>query len=72
MFFTFLELVPDLLVQKPSETDGFESIIVVDGTPSVETERQDKLKALIYKIFGKFGQIVNIHYPKNENGVTKG
>lgn len=58
--------------QKPSETDGVESVIVVDGVPQVEPERLEKLQSVISKVLGKFGTIVNQHYPKNENGYTKG
>lgn len=58
--------------QKPKETDGVESVIVVDGVPQVGPERLEKLQSVINKIFGKFGSIVNEYYPKNENGQTKG
>ncbi|XP_057341733.1 eukaryotic translation initiation factor 3 subunit B-like [Microplitis mediator] len=66
------ELLPDVLAQKPSETDGVESVIVVDGAPQVEPERLEKFNSLINKVFGKFGTIVNRFYPKNDNGITKG
>lgn len=68
----FLELLDDILRQKPKETDGVESVIVVDGVPQVGPERLEKLQSVINKIFGKFGAIVNDYYPKNENGQTKG
>lgn len=64
--------MPDLIEQKPKETDGVESIIIVDGAPQVEPERLAKLDTVINKVFGKFGNVVNIHYPKHENGTTKG
>ncbi|KAK0074591.1 hypothetical protein PV326_012322, partial [Microctonus aethiopoides] len=66
------ELLSDVLSQKPSETDGVESVIVVDGAPQVEPERFEKFNTLISKVFGKFGTIVNRYHPKNENGITKG
>ncbi|XP_008551694.1 eukaryotic translation initiation factor 3 subunit B [Microplitis demolitor] len=66
------ELLPDVLAQKPSEADGVESVIVVDGAPQVEPERLEKFNTLINKVFGKFGTIVNRFYPKNDNGITKG
>ncbi|KAK0169860.1 hypothetical protein PV328_010495 [Microctonus aethiopoides] len=66
------ELLPDLLSQKPSETDGVESVIVVDGAPQVEPERFEKFNTLISKVFGKFGTIVNRYHPKNDKGITKG
>ena len=46
-------LMPDLLQKKPKESDGMDSVIVVDGIPSVSTERLDKLKGVIRKIYGK-------------------
>ncbi|KAG8039174.1 hypothetical protein G9C98_003481 [Cotesia typhae] len=66
------DLLSDVLALKPSETDGVESVIVVDGTPQVEPERLEKFNTLINKVFGKFGTIVNRFYPKNDNGITKG
>lgn len=65
-------LLEDILRQKPKETDGVESVIVVDGVPQVGPERLAKLQSVINKIFGKFGSIVNEYYPKHENGQLKG
>lgn len=67
-----VELLPDVLARKPKETDGFESVIIVDGIPEVGTDRLEKLKGVIEKIFSKFGTIVSDYYPKNDQGVTKG
>ncbi|XP_015123515.1 eukaryotic translation initiation factor 3 subunit B [Diachasma alloeum] len=66
------ELLGDLLAQKPSETDGIDSLIVVDGAPQVEPERLERFNLVVNKVFGKFGTIVNRFHPKNENGNTKG
>lgn len=66
------ELLADLLPDKPLETDGVESVIVIDGAPIVEPERLERLQTVINKVFGKFGTIVNMHYPLEENGMTKG
>lgn len=66
------ELLGDILVQKPKETDGYESVIVVDGVPQVGPNRLDKLKSVIAKVFNKMGNIVNEFYPVNEEGTTKG
>ncbi|KAK4874864.1 hypothetical protein RN001_014224 [Aquatica leii] len=66
------ELLGDVLRQKPKETDGVESVIVVDGVPQVGQDRLEKLQSVINKIFSKFGNIVNTHYPMNEKGQTKG
>lgn len=66
------ELLGDFLKKKPKETDGIDSVIVVDNIPQVEEERLEKLKNVIRKIFQKFGKIQNEHYPMNESGKTKG
>jgi len=66
------ELLGDLLRDKPEETDGVESVIVVDGVPVVGPDRIEKLKSVINKIFNKFGTIVSEYYPTNEKGSTKG
>lgn len=62
----------DILKLKPKETDGVESVIVVDGVPQVGPNRIEKLKTVINKIFVKFGNIVNEYYPVNAEGHTKG
>jgi translation initiation factor 3 subunit B len=62
----------DIIEQKPSETDGVESVIVIDGVPVVEPKRLEKLQSVIEKIYGKFGTIVNKYYPQDESGMTKG
>ncbi|CAG7673110.1 unnamed protein product [Allacma fusca] len=56
------QLCGDLLRSKPRETDGVESVIVVDGLPLVDRDRLDKLKTVIRKIFSRFGVIVTEHY----------
>ncbi|XP_012256916.2 eukaryotic translation initiation factor 3 subunit B [Athalia rosae] len=66
------ELLGELIKQKPSETDGVEAVIVVDGVPQVGPERLEKLQSVINKIYRKFGDIVNEWYPKNEDGLIKG
>ncbi|KAK9888250.1 hypothetical protein WA026_000514 [Henosepilachna vigintioctopunctata] len=66
------ELLADLLKQRPKETDGVESVIVVDGVPQIGPERLEKLKSVINKTFAKMGNIVNEYYPVNEQGHTKG
>ena len=45
--------MPDLLRQQPKESDGMDSVIVVDGIPGVSAERLDKLKGVVRKIYGK-------------------
>ena len=68
----FTDLLPELMKQKPSETDGVESVVVIDNIPVVEPKRLEKLQSVIEKIYGKYGQIVNKFYPQDENGNTKG
>uniref|UniRef100_A0A646QC55 Eukaryotic translation initiation factor 3 subunit B n=1 Tax=Hemiscolopendra marginata TaxID=943146 RepID=A0A646QC55_9MYRI len=65
------ELLGDLLKQRPKETDGVDSIIVVDGIPQVGPDRLEKLQAIVRKIYSKFGKVVSEIYPM-ENGQTKG
>jgi len=67
----FLELLGDLLRNKPKEADGIESVIVVDNIPQVGPEKQEKLKNMIRKIFAKFGNIQSEYFPL-ENDFTKG
>jgi translation initiation factor 3 subunit B len=66
------ELLADLIKQRPKESDGVDSVIIVDGIPIVGAERLEKLKGVIRKIFQKFGKIVTEHYPIVESGETKG
>jgi len=67
----FTELVGDLLRNKPKETDGIDSVIVVDNVPQVGPERLEKLQNVIRKIFSKFGEIKTEFYPEAD-GKTKG
>jgi len=66
------ELMPEIMKQKPRESDGVDSVIVVDGVPVVAGERVEKLKNVIRKIYSKFGKLVNEHYPVTPEGATKG
>ncbi|KAF7265760.1 hypothetical protein GWI33_020840 [Rhynchophorus ferrugineus] len=43
------ELLGDLLLQKPKETDGYDTVIVVDGVPQVGPDRLEKLKNKVTK-----------------------
>lgn len=65
------ELLGDLLKQKPHETDGIDSVIIIDNIPKVGPEKQDKLKNMIRKIFGKFGKIQTEFFPL-DGDTTKG
>ncbi len=55
-------MVGDVLRSRPKETDGIETVVVVDGLPVVGDDRVDKLKGVIRKIFGKFGNISTESY----------
>jgi translation initiation factor 3 subunit B len=82
MFFALIHLIPsspvellgDLLREKPQEADGIDSVVVVDNVPQVGPERLEKLKNVIHKIFSKFGKITNEFYPTVDGpeGLTKG
>lgn len=61
-----------MLAQRPSEADGVESVVVVDNIPKVEPVRLDKLKSVINKLFSHCGTVVNVVYPVDEEGKTKG
>ena len=68
----FLELLGDILAEKPVEIQGTDCIIVVDNVPTIPPDRLEKLKNVIRKVFSKFGRIVTEHYPLDDNGCTKG
>ena len=68
----FTDLMGDLIRQRPKETDGVESIVVVDGVPQVGADRLEKLQNVLRKFFVKFGKITNEYYALNSDGSTKG
>ena len=72
MFFCNIDLLGDILAEKPVEASGTECIIVVDNVPAIGQDRVEKLKNVIRKVFSKFGKIVTENYPTDENGITKG
>jgi translation initiation factor 3 subunit B len=45
------ELMPEIMKQEPNESDGVDSVIVVDNIPSVGAERTEKLKNVIRQIY---------------------
>eukprot|EP00094_Tigriopus_californicus_P003747 TCALIF_03606-PA protein Name:"Similar to Eif3b Eukaryotic translation initiation factor 3 subunit B (Mus musculus)" AED:0.03 eAED:0.03 QI:134/0.75/0.8/1/1/1/5/29/718 len=65
-------LMGDILARRPKESDGVDSVVVVDGTPVVGPDRLDKLKKIVSKVFGQVGDIVNEHHPVEANGTSKG
>jgi len=67
------DLMPDLLAARPKESDGMDSVVIVDGIPAANKDKLDKLKTVIRKLFKKCDKIVqNEHYPMSEAGETKG
>lgn len=66
------ELMPEVVSARPKESDGVDSVVVVDNVPAVGAEKSEKLKKVLRKIFEKFGKVVNEHYPVEESGKTKG
>ena len=71
LFIDITELLADLLKKQPKETDGIDSVVVVDNVPKVGSERMEKLQNVLRKIFGKFGKIQTEHMPMDD-GKTKG
>jgi hypothetical protein len=70
-FIFFIDLLPDILEQRPKESDSLDTVIIVDNVPVVGPDRLDKLKSIIRKVFSKFGNVVNEFYPE-QDGKTKG
>lgn len=66
------ELLGDILQERPAEADGVESVIVVDNIPQVGSERIEKLRNVLQKIYSQFGEISTEFIPVDENGKTKG
>ena len=54
------------------EETGYDCIIVVDNAPKVGADRMGKLKSVLNKVFGRFGEIVSQEYPVDNDGVFKG
>ena len=65
-----LELVGDILEQRPKESDSLDTVIIVDNIPVVGPDRVEKLKNIIRKVFSKFGNVVNEYYPEKDGKTT--
>ncbi len=72
IFFPTLDLLADILKDKPVEDGSLNNIIIVDNAPKVGPDRLERLKSVLKKIFSKFGAIVTEYYPLDENNVFKG
>lgn len=67
-----VELLKDLLQERPVEETDLDTIIVVDNAPKVGPDRMPKLKIVLNKVFARFGEIVTQDYPADDNGIFKG
>ena len=47
------ELMPEVMGARPKESDGVDSVVVVDNVPSVGPEKAEKLKKVLRKVFEK-------------------
>ncbi|KAJ3195587.1 Translation initiation factor 3 subunit b [Irineochytrium annulatum] len=54
------------------EPTGFDSVIVVDNAPIVDTSKKEKLIAVIKKIFKNIGPIKETNMPMGDDGKSKG
>ncbi len=70
--FLFLVLCPEIVAERPQEHEGLNNVIVVDNLPKVDQVKLEKLKAVISKVYSKFGVCRNEYYPLDEEGKTKG
>jgi hypothetical protein len=70
--FFCLVLCPELMAERPQEHESLNNIIVVDNLPKVDEQKLDKLKAVISKVYSKFGVCRNEYYPLDKEGKTKG
>ena len=68
----YVELLKDLLQERPVEEADLDTIIVVDNAPKVGPDRMSKLKIVLNKVFARFGEIVTQDYPTDDNGIFKG
>ncbi len=66
------ELLGDILKNKPKEDLGLKSVIIVDGIPQVASERFEKLRTVLVKLFSKCGTILKDYFPLDETSTTKG
>jgi len=69
------DILSDLLAQKPKESDVTQFVVIVDGLPTVEPDRLEKLTKLMKKLFKDYGNgtgIISIDFPTNANQTTKG
>jgi len=67
------ELVPDILSQKPKDSDVSQAVVIVDGLPEVGIEKLDKLQNHIKKLFKDCqGGVISANFPVNANNKTKG
>lgn len=51
---------------------GFAKIIVVDHVPVIPESKYAKLKTVLNKIFSALGTVVQLYFPQEADGTTKG
>lgn len=68
----FAVLCPDLYAERPREHESLNNIIIVDNLPKVDQAKLEKLKAVVSKVYSKFGICRNEYYPLDDEGKTKG
>jgi len=67
------DLLPDILSQKPKESDVSQCVVIVDGLPEVGTEKVDKLRNHVKKLFKDCGGgVLTESFPVGSNGKTRG
>ena len=72
VMFICVELLGDLLRNKPTLDTSQDTLVVIDNAPKVKPELMEKLKRILRKVVGKFGTILSEYYPVDENNVFKG
>lgn len=60
------------MAERPQEHESLNNIIAVDNLPKIDQGKLEKLKAVITKIYSKFGVSRSEYYPLDEEGKTKG
>lgn len=51
---------------------GVENVVIIDNIPKIPPARLEKLNSIVRKLFSGCGTIVNVEYPTDEEGNTKG
>ena len=68
----WLDLMPDILKERPQLDLSTDTIIVVDNAPKVKPDRLSKLETVLTRVFSKFGTVLSQFHPTDDDDVTKG